>query len=64
MSEYRAEIINRARNKIRLASDSLNDMNSFALEFDEGIENAVIHLNKVIQYLTAKSKLESETINA
>jgi hypothetical protein len=64
MSQYRAETINRARNKIRLASDSLNEMNSFAIEFDEGIEFAVIQLNKVIDYLTATSKLESEKLNA
>jgi hypothetical protein len=64
MSEYRAETINRARNKIRLASDSLNEMNSFAIEFDEGIEFAVMQLNKVINYLTAISKIESEKLNA
>jgi hypothetical protein len=64
MSEYRAEIINRSRNKIRVATDSLNEMNSFALEFDEGIDFAVMQLNKVINYLTAISKLESEKTNA
>jgi hypothetical protein len=64
MSEYRAEIINRARNKVRLASDSLNEMNSFAIEFDDGIEFAVMQLNKVINYLTAISKMESEKTNA
>jgi hypothetical protein len=64
MSEYRAEIINRARNKVRLASDSLNEMNAFAIEFDEGIEFAVMQLNKVINYLTAISKLESEKADA
>jgi hypothetical protein len=64
MSEYRAQIIDKAINKIKLAGDSLNEMNSFALDFDEGVENAIIHLNKVIQYLTAKSKLEREKINA
>jgi hypothetical protein len=53
MSEYRAEIINRSRNKIRVATDSLNEMNSFAMEFDEGIDFAVMQLNKVINYLTA-----------
>jgi len=64
MSQYKAETINRARNKIRLASDSLNEMNAFALEFDEGIEFAVMQLNKVINYLTAISKLESEKADA
>jgi len=64
MSEYRAEIINRSRNKIRVATDSLNEMNSFAMEFDEGIDFAVIQLNKVIDYLTAISKLESEKLDA
>ena len=64
MSEYRAEIINRSRNKIRVATDSLNEMNSFALEFDEGIEFVVMQLNKVINYLTAISKIESEKTNA
>jgi hypothetical protein len=64
MSQYKAETINRARNKIRLASDSLNEMNAFALEFDEGIDFAVMQLNKVINYLTAISKLESEKADA
>jgi hypothetical protein len=64
MSQYKAETINRARNKIRLASDSLNEMNAFALEFDEGIDFAVMQLNKVINYLTAISKLESEKLDA
>jgi hypothetical protein len=64
MSEYRAEIINRSRNKIRVATDSLNEMNSFAMEFDEGIDFAVVQLNKVIDYLTAISKLESEKLDA
>jgi hypothetical protein len=64
MSEYRAEIINRSRNKIRVATDSLNEMNAFALEFDEGIDFAVMQLNKVINYLTAISKLESEKADA
>jgi hypothetical protein len=64
MSEYRAEIINRSRNKIRVATDSLNEMNSFAMEFDEGIDFAVMQLNKVINYLTAISKLESEKLDA
>ncbi len=64
MSEYRAEIINRSRNKIRVATDSLNEMNYFAIEFDEGIDFAVMQLNKVINYLTAISKLESEKADA
>lgn len=64
MSQYRAEVINRSRNKIRVATDSLNEMNAFALEFDEGIDFAVMQLNKVINYLTAISKLESEKASA
>jgi hypothetical protein len=39
-------------------------MNSFAIEFDEGIDFAVMQLNKVINYLTAISKLESEKADA
>lgn len=54
------ETINTARNKLRVASTQLNDMNAFSLEFDEGIDFAVVQIEKVIQYLTARSIAESE----
>lgn len=54
------ETINVARNKLRLASTQLNEMNAFSLELDEGIDFAVMQIEKVIQYLTARSIAESE----
>lgn len=54
------ETINVARNKLRVASTQLNEMNAFSLELDEGIDFAVMQIEKVIQYLTARSIAESE----
>ena len=54
------ETINVARNKLRLASTQLNEMNAFSLELDEGIDFAVMQIEKVIQYLTARVATESE----
>lgn len=54
------ETINVARNKLRIASTQLNEMNAFSLELDEGIDFAVMQIEKVIQYLTARSIAESE----
>jgi hypothetical protein len=60
----KTDIMHNAMMKLRTASDQLNEMNAFSVEFDEGIEFAVMQINKVIQYLSAVSKTESELSNA
>jgi hypothetical protein len=58
------DIMHNAMIKLRTASDQLNEMNAFSVEFDEGIDFAVMQINKIIQYLSAATKLESELSNA
>lgn len=53
-----------ARNKIRVATDQLNYLNDFSVEADEGLGFATLQLEKVIQYLTARTQMESEKQNA
>lgn len=53
-----------ARNKIRVATDQLNYLNDFSVEVDEGLGFATLQLEKVIQYLTARTQMESEKQNA
>jgi hypothetical protein len=58
------DIMHNAMMKLRTASDQLNEMNAFSVEFDEGIDFAVMQINKIIQYLSAATKLEGELSNA
>lgn len=58
------KIMQVARNKIRVATDQLNYLNDFSVEVDEGIGFATLQLEKVIQYLTARTQMESELSNA
>lgn len=56
------DVMQNAMMKLRTAADQLNEMNAFSVEFDEGIEFAVMHIEKVISYLSARKQIEGEKV--
>jgi hypothetical protein len=58
----RTDVMQNAMMKLRIAADQLNEMNAFSVEFDEGIDFVVEHLNKMITYLSARKQIEGEKV--
>lgn len=56
------QVMQNSMMKLRTVADQLNEMNAFSVEFDEGIDFLVLHLNKMISYLSARTKVEGEKV--